>query len=135
MRLVLSLSLLSLLTACAHWQDVRPGADGVHRVVIQTDDTEKGQREAIEQAGYYCKDKGKEAAFVNESSKYTGDLDESTYKTGKRLSKVAQTVGGTVWAMGAEKESNVGGIAGLGGTAADQALGKGYTVDMRFKCQ
>lgn len=133
-RFVMMLSVLGL-AACAHHRDVRPGADGVHRVVVSTDDTEAGQRDAIEQANHYCKEHGKEAAFLKEESKYTGDLEESTYKNAKRASKVAKTVGGTVWAMGGKKESDIGGLAGLGGTAADQALGKGYSIDMRFRCQ
>lgn len=134
MKMFALLSVL-FLSACAHHRDVRPGADGINRVVIQTDDTDAANRDAIAQAQHYCKEKGKEAAFVSEGTKYTGDMDESTYNNAKRVSKVAKTVGGTVWAMGANKESNLGGIAGLGGSAADSALGKGYTVDMRFKCQ
>lgn len=134
-KLLLSSAVLCL-AACAHHRDVRPGADGTHRVVIQTDNTEQAQRDAISQANHYCKEKnGSEAAFVSEDAKYTGDMDESTYKNAKRASQVAKTVGGAVWAMGGKKESEVGGIAGIGGVAADQALGKGYTVDMKFKCQ
>lgn len=36
--------------------------------------------------------------------------------------------------MGGKRESNVGGIAGLGGVGIDSALGKGYTIEMSFKC-
>ncbi len=35
---------------CAHHPDVRASADGIHRVVITSDDQEEGQREAIRQA-------------------------------------------------------------------------------------
>lgn len=124
-----------LLGACAHHRDVRPGVDGVHRVSIQTDDTDAASRDAISQANHYCKEKGQEAAFIKEEAKYTGDMNEADYNAAKRVTKVAKTVGGTVWAMGGKKESDVGGIVGVGGAAGDAALGKGYTVDMRFKCQ
>lgn len=131
------LALLFVLFAvgCAHHRDVRPGADGVHRVVIQTDDVDTATRNCIDQANHYCKEKKLEAAFINEDKKYTGDMDEQTYKNAKRATTVAKTVGGAVWVFGGKRESSLGGLAGLGGAAGDAALGKGYTVEMKFKCQ
>lgn len=134
MKSLLLLSAL-FLSACAHHRDVRPGADGVHRVVVSTDDNEEGTRNAISQANHFCEESGQHAAFIKEDKKYTGDMDEKTYNNAKRASKVAQAVGGTVWALGGEKESNIGGIVGLGGAAGDTALGRAYTVEMQFKCQ
>ena len=61
-------------------------------------------------------------------------MDEKDYQTGKKVSKVAQVVGGTTWALGGKNESAIGGIVGLGGAATDAALGNGYTVSMKFKC-
>ena len=61
-------------------------------------------------------------------------MDEKNYKNAKRATKVAQTVGGAVWAFGGKRESNLGGIVGLGGAAGDAAIGEGYTVEMSFKC-
>ncbi|NCN40778.1 hypothetical protein GW916_05955 [bacterium] len=133
-KISITIALYNLLTACAHHRDVRAGADGVHRVVIQTDDTETASRDAISQANHFCEQRGKSAAFVKEEQKYTGDMDEQSYRNAKRAAKVAKTVGGVVHVHGAEKESSLGGLLGLGGVAGDQALGKGYTVDMRFKC-
>lgn len=124
-----------LLSACAHHHDVRPGADGIHRVVLQTDDSDQGARDAIDQANHFCKEQNKYAAFVEEKKTYTGDMEEKNYKNAKRASNVAKTVGGAAWVFGGKKESNIGGIVGLGGAAADTAIGQGYTVDMRFKCQ
>lgn len=130
---ILGLSLL--VTACAHHRDVRPGADGINRVVIQTADSEEGARSAISQANNYCEESNRKAAFINEDQKYTGDMDEQDYKNVQKISKVAKTVGGAVWALGGKQESNVGGIVGLGGAAGDAAIGKGYTIEMKFKCQ
>ncbi len=136
LRTGFAMTLFMLLGACAHHRDVRPGADGVNRVVVKSDDNDEATRDAIAQANHFCKEKNKTtAAFVDENKKYTGDMDEKTYKNAKRASTVAKTVGGTVWAMGGKKESGLGGIAGIGGVAADEALGKAYTVEMRFKCQ
>lgn len=134
---LLTLSALVLLSAagCAHHRDVRPGADGIHRVQVQSEDTEAGSRDAIAQANDYCKEKKKEAVFVTEDKKYTGDMDEETYKTGKRIANVAKGVGAGVFVFGGRTERKAGTAAGIGGGIGDNVLGKGYTVDMKFKCQ
>ena len=135
MRILFSMVLFALfLGGCAHHRDVRAGADGVHRVLVQTDNSEEGARDAIRQANHFCKQRNLQAAFVKEQQAYTGDMDEKTYKNAKRATTVAKTVGGTVYALGGRKESNLGGIVGLGGIAGDAALGKAYSVDMQFKC-
>lgn len=134
-KMILTAIGILFLGACAHHRDVRPGADGIHSVVVTTDDKEQGSRDAISQANHYCGESKRQAAFVNEEQKYTGDMDEKTYKAGKRISKAAEMVGGTVWTMGGKRESNAGGVVGLGGATADSVLGKGYTVTMKFKCQ
>jgi hypothetical protein len=131
------LALVSLVAVfgCAHHRDVRPGADGIHRVVVVGEDTDEASKSAIKQSQHYCEEKKKEAVFVDEKKQYTGDMDEETYKSTKRIGKVAQVIGGGVYTMGGKNESAIGGIAGLGGTAAREAAGNGYTVEMRFKCQ
>ncbi len=131
----LILAAFFFLISCAHHKDVRPGADGVHKVVVVSEDTEKGTRNAISQAEHYCKESERHAAFINEDKKYTGDMSEEDYKKGKRIAKVAQAAGGAVWVFGGQQEKNLGGIVGLGGSVADQAIGKGYTVEMKFQCQ
>lgn len=123
-----------LFTACAHHRDVRLGADGVHRVVIKSEDGDEGSRDAIEQANHFCEQRGQQAAFVKEEKKYTGNMDEQSYKNAKAATKVAKTVGGAAWVLGGKNESNLGGIVGLGGMAGDAALGEGYTIEMQFKC-
>ncbi len=120
---------------CAHHNDVRAGVDGIHRVVIQTEDKENGSQEAIRQANHFCKEQNKYAAFVNEEAKYTGQMDEKDYNRVKTASRVAKAAGGAAYVFGGEKESNLGGVVGLGGVVADAAAGRGYTVEMKFKCQ
>jgi len=123
------------LSSCAHHRDVRPGVDGLHRVVIQSDNTDESKRDAIAQANHYCESLHKSAAFIDESQKYTGSMDESDYRNAKTASKVATGAGSAVHVFGGKNESTVGGIVGLGGAIADQALGNGYTIEMKFKCQ
>lgn len=126
---------LLLFSACAHHKDVRPGVDGVHTVRVASEDKDEGSRDAISQANHYCSEQGKSAAFLNENSKYTGNMDEDNYKTLKTASKVAKTAGSAVWVLGGEKESNAGGVVGLGGVVADEVAGKGYSIEMKFRCQ
>ena len=132
---LLGLILITVLTSCAHHKDVRPGIEGVHKIRIEAENPEQGTRNAIEQGQHFCEKRNKDAAFIKENKKYTGDMDEKSYKTAKKVSKIAQVVGGSVWVFGQRKGTkSLGGLVGLGGTAADIAIGKGYTVEMRFKC-
>ena len=133
MKLLFIVSLL-IITACGHHRDVRPGAEGVHRVVVRAEEKEPGEREAIDQANHFCDQKDKMAAFVNENSKYTGDMNEETYKKTRMVSKAAKAAGGGAYVFGGKNESNVGGIGVLGGAAADAMAGEGYTIEMTFKC-
>lgn len=139
MKKIMFLILISLstiiYTSCAHHKDVRPAADGLHKVVISTPDTDEGTRDAISQAQHYCSTLNKSAAFVEEKSEYKGNMSEENYKAGKTATKVAQVVGSTAYVFGGKNESNLGGIVGLGGAAGDAALGNGYKVEMKFKCQ
>jgi hypothetical protein len=122
------------LAACAHHPDVRPGADGVHRVVITSEEKEGGQREALRQANDFCGERKLAAAVVEEKTNYTGSMSESDYQTGKTVSKVVQGVGAAGVVFGGKNEKNAGGVAAIGGGIAGEALGKGYTTEMRFKC-
>jgi hypothetical protein len=58
--------------SCAHHRDVRAGADGVHRVIVNTDEEDEGSREAIAQAQHFCEQRNLSAAFVKEDKKFTG---------------------------------------------------------------
>jgi hypothetical protein len=124
-----------LLFSCAHHRDVRPGAEGVHTVIVSAEDQEGGSRDAISQANHFCEQYKKIAAFTTEEKKYVGSVDESTYKTGKNISKAAQIIGGATTVAGQRRSTKTaGGVVGLGGVIADQTLGKGYDVTMKFKC-
>lgn len=123
------------LSSCAHHRDVRPGADGIHRVVVATEDSDEGAREAIDQANYFCEKRNLSAAFINEDKKYSGSMKEDDYKKLKTAGKVAAGLGSAAFIFGGKNESTAGGIVGLGGAVASSVAGKGYTVEMKFKCQ
>lgn len=137
-RFAILMSLTLMLGACAHHRDVRPGANGIHRVSLTVDDADEGNRDAISQANNFCEERGKSAAFISEKAQYTGTMNEKDYRTAKNLSKAAQVVGGAGATYGTAKRNSgvqsVSGILGLGGIATDAALGKGYKVNMTFKC-
>ncbi len=131
---LLGISLMTLVSSCAHHKDVRPGADGVHRVLVTGEDGEQGARNAISQANHFCAEQKKTAAFLDEKQAYTGTMKEEDYKTAKTVAKVAQAAGGAVWVFGSQAARPVGGIVGVGGGIANGAIGNGYSVDMKFKC-
>lgn len=116
-------SLLLTLASCGHHRDVRPGVDGVHRVVVSAEDKMAGSQEALRQAKHYCKETNREAAIMKESAQYSGSMSEETYKTMKLVSRGTHNV-------------NTGKKAGAAslGSRIDEALGDGYTVEMSFKC-
>lgn len=123
------------LAACAHHRDVRPGTEGVHKVLVQSEDESSGQRDAISQANHFCKEKfEKIAAFEKEGTKYTGTMDEGNYKAAKTASKVLTQGGNSAWVFGGKNEKNAGQVASGSGNVLDSALGNGYTTEMTFKC-
>ena len=51
-------------------------------------------REALVQAGFYCKEKfKKEVVIVSENKKYIGEMDEPSYKNTRKAAGVAKAVG------------------------------------------
>ena len=133
-RLFVALGVLAL-TACAHHRDVRPGADRNHRVVVTGEDERSTQRSALSQANHFCDDRyGKTAAIKKEDTKYSGNMDEDTYRMGKTASDILQTGGGGAWVFGGKKEKNAGKVATGTGAVLDSALGNGYTTEMTFTC-
>ena len=135
-KLILCLPVL-ILSACAHHRDVRPSADGVHRVVTRGPEKDDVERDAISQANHYCSEVRKSsAAFVSEGTKYTGSMDESTHKTARNASKAATVVGSGMSVLGGQNESNAGGlIGGAGVVGGIMTGGDAYTTEMKFKCQ
>lgn len=135
-RLSLSLGFFALLTACAHYPDVRPAADGIHKVSFQTEGKDEGFQKGFAQAKDYCDDtQKKRAVTVSEASEYIGSMDEKTYNNLKMASKITGAIGGAGLILGGKNEQKAGGAAAVGGGIADSALGTGYKYTMTFKCE
>ncbi|MGZ3769944.1 MAG: hypothetical protein ACXVCP_08085 [Bdellovibrio sp.] len=124
-----------LLTSCAHHRDVRPGEDGLHRVILQEEDANNGYRNASTQAEHYCSQFNKTAFVVNENSKYTGTMAEGDYHAAKTATKVAQVAGGALSVFGGQTERTAGNVALLGGSVGRGIIGNGYTYELKFRCK
>ena len=136
MNKILGISFITLLlSACAHHRDVRPADDGIHNVSFKTERKGDGSRNAMGQAEHFCKQQNKYAVMVDENSKYIGGMKEDSYNTAKTVSKAGEAIGGAAYVFGGKRESNAGGILGLGSGIADTAIGKGYAFTMKFKCK
>ncbi len=123
------------VAACASYDHVRAGADGIHRVVIRGVERSEVEKEAIDEARAFCKDRNLAAAFVQEDTKYTGSMNESTHKTIQKVSKAAQVGGGMTGVFGGQKESNIGKtVFGAGAVGSVFQDDEAYTADMKFKC-
>jgi hypothetical protein len=132
----LTLPLALGFAACAHHRDVRPGADGIHRVVVRASERESAERSAISQAEDFCDERHLAPAFVNEQTQYTGKMDEGTRDTLHKASTAAMILGGGVGIGTYGAARTAGGAVGTAGAAgAIMTGGKDYTADMRFKCQ
>lgn len=128
---------LLFLAACAHHRDVRPGADGLHRVLTRGPDKDEVERDAIAQANHFCSERNnKSAAFVSEGTQYTGSMSESTHKTTRNASKAATVVGSGMGIFGGQNEANAGAVVGGAGVVGNiMTGGDAYTTEMKFKCQ
>lgn len=134
-KIVILLPVFALLAACAHHRDVRPGPNGVHRVVIKAEDQGDGSEDAIAQANHFCEEKYKTyAAIIDEKNQYVGSMNEQEYKKGKTVAKIASAAGSALWLFGGHNESAIGGVTAIGGGIANSALGQGYTYSMSFRC-
>lgn len=137
MNKILFLSSLVLLTACAHYPDVRPGADGVHKVVVAHAEKSQAVQSALRQAKSYCEDKKQSAAFLKEKVEYTGSMDESTYHALGKISKAASAVGVVMGASSTTaNQAKKSGVVTTSGVMANEAIAdeNAYTCTMAFKC-
>lgn len=129
------LTLISLaLISCGHHRDVRPGADGINSVSVIGEEKVEISREALRQAEHFCDQGKKHAAIKSEVIKFIGQGSEEEYKKIKGLTKAVQVAGSGAYVFGGEKEKNIGGIAGIGASAARAYSGNGYEVTMKFIC-
>jgi hypothetical protein len=123
--------------ACAHHRDVRPGAQGLHRVIVRAPEKTHAERSAISQAEHFCEEQsGRHPAFVEEKTQYTGSMDEATRDTVRKASRAAMILGGTGTVLGDGPVRTGGGVVGTAGTVGTiMTGGDDYVADMRFRCE
>ena len=116
--------------------DVRPGPDGIHSVMLLTDDRDDGARVALRQAKRWCKKKKQDFVVHEEMISFICDMDEADYIRARQLAAAAQAAG-SVTSSTSDEDSNaetVGDILQAGGAAAEAALGECYEVELLFEC-
>ena len=100
---------------------VMPGEDGVNRVVVRDVEKENAENKALESAGDFCKDRNQEAAFINNTSSYTSNIEEEPRKKVRKLSQVARV-------------AMIAGVSeGLTGTVMTSE--RDYESQLVFKCR
>lgn len=87
--------------------DVRPGVDGIHRVVVISKNQVEGSREALNQADQYCKEIKKSAYFFNSKTEEDTSAKNKTSAPAKKAAPAGEDT---------------------------EAAEKQITVDMLFKC-
>ncbi|HMQ10617.1 MAG TPA: hypothetical protein PKC21_00585 [Oligoflexia bacterium] len=126
-----------MIMSCGGYKDVRPGLNNLHKVSVKAETKQQGAQNALKQAKRFCKkNERKGYAIVSEEQKYVGEMDESTYKAAKKVSKAAEIVGAGIFTTSDNSSGqNAGEIVGMSGIATDTILGENYQVTMEFKCQ
>ena len=116
----------ALLSACAHYPDVRPGAKE-HKVTVAHETETDAFKDAMNQARDFCDDvhNKKSPQVISEDKKYTGSMDEKAYKDAQLVKGVASTLA----QFGSTKTQQTGSI--IGGVD----LGKPYQVTLVFTCK
>lgn len=136
MKKLLLIILTLGLNACAHYPDVRPSSKGNHKVSFLTEFEGEGFREGFGQAKDFCDDVyEKKAVHSKEKSEYVGSMDEESYNSYKKASKVVGSLGAAGALLGGKKERGVGAATAVGGGIADSSMGLGYRYTLYFKCR
>ena len=88
------------------------------------------EQEAVEAAREYCDKKKKEAVFLSDETKYSGDMDESARNNIRKGSKAAQILG-----MGTQNTAGGGVLGAIGTTGSTMTSGKDYRAEVQFRCK
>lgn len=134
-RIVLSGIAMSLTAFGCSTASVRmmPG-ERLNRALARDTDREGAEEAAVKAANKYCKEKGSEAIFTSNETKYTGDMEESTRNIIHRGSTAAMMIGGM--GMVPDQSRGIGGLLGSAGTVGYVVTsGKDYEVVVDFKCR
>ena len=130
--------ILMMLTLIGCMPNVLPAADGVHSVVLMTDNKQEGTSYAMRQGKRYCKRKEKKQFYVNNQMiAYVCEMDEQKYIRAKKAAAAAE-MAGVATSTASNEDSNgelVGDILASAGAITDATLGDCYEVKIHFVCK
>ncbi|MBQ4860664.1 hypothetical protein J8L98_03005 [Pseudoalteromonas sp. MMG013] len=133
-NLLLAVGLISLLSACAHHDDVRPSSDNQHYVIIKSSERGQGVKEALDQATHFCKQDKQSMFVLNESVTYQGEKTEHEFLSDKSTAEIITNAGTWLWVLGDGYVDDAGAIASIAGASAEHSLGKPYLINLSFRC-
>ena len=134
-KTVISISLATLLVACAHHNNVRPSDNGEHYVMLTSELKSEAGEEAIKQSNHFCDELGKKAYVLNESIEYKGSMPEEDYLTSRNIATAVQSAGSTLWVLGEKSVDDLGAAMAIGAGIADDSMGQPYELKMSFTCR
>ena len=118
--------------------NVLPSADGVHSVVLLTDNKQEGTYYATRQGKRYCKRAEKKTFYVEDQTvSYICQMDEQKYIRAKKAAEAAE-IAGLATSTASDEDSNgqlVGDILTTAGAVTDATLGDCYEVKLHFVCK
>ena len=133
MKCVVLTLVMSLLAACSTASvRVMPGADGTNKVVARDVEKYTAEEAAVEAAKDYCTERGKQAYFLSDSAKYTGDMDEAQRASVRKGSETATILGGVIRATDVKDAAII--FEGAGAAGRTATSGKDYEAEVRFTC-
>lgn len=122
------------VTACSTASvRVMPGQDGTNRVVVRDVEKHAAEEAAVEAAKAHCEQRGKEAIFLSDDVKYTGDMDEEERTAIRKQAEAATVLGGAVRATDAGDAAVI--FEGAGAVGRSMTSGKDYKAEVRFTCE
>ncbi len=129
---------LMMLTFLGCMPNVLPSADGVHSVVLMTDNKQEGTFYAKNQAKRYCKRKEKKQYYVEDQSiSFVCQMDEAKYIRAKKAAAAAE-MAGIATSTASDEDSNgelIGDVLASAGAITDATLGDCYEVKLHFVCK
>ena len=134
-KTLFTLSLATLLTACAHHNNVRPSDGGEHYVKLTAPTKSEAGKEAIRQSNHFCDEQDKKAYVLNESIEYVGSMPEDEYLQSRNIANAVETAGTVLWILGENAVDDVGAAMSIGGGIAEDSMGQPYELVMSFTCR
>lgn len=134
-KIVLAIVTGSFFLACSHYDQVRPGPKGLHKVVLRGDTRSNVESDALDQTENYCDEFDKKPVIISEKTTFKGKGSEEDYLDKKGLADAARVGGGAASLFGDSTVKSLGGTAFVGGVAGSAYLGKPYLTVMKFRCK